>query len=149
MTRLIVADSACLIALERIDSLDLLNAVFEEVLIPPAVDMEFSVARPWLKVHAPTNRTLVESLRLMVGDGEAEAIALANELSLTIILDDRQARRVAKSLGLTILGTLGCLLRAKTASAITEVRPLIEKLEAAGFYLSEELKAEALRLARE
>ena len=75
----VVADSACLIALERIDALDILPALFGEVLVPPAVDREFSVVCSWLKIHSPADRRVIDSLRLLVDDGEAEAIALASE----------------------------------------------------------------------
>jgi predicted nucleic acid-binding protein len=138
-----------LIALERIDALEILATVFGNVLIPPAVAHEFGVARPWLHVSPPVDRRLVDSLKLLVDDGEAEAIALASERALVIILDDRQARRVAQNIGLRILGTLGCLLKAKAAGVIPAVKPVIAKLEDDGFFLAEELKAEALRLAGE
>ena len=41
MNERIVADSTCLIALERISYLNVLPALFEPVLIPPAVDLPF------------------------------------------------------------------------------------------------------------
>lgn len=149
MSRLVVADSACLIALEQIGELQLLAKLFDEVIIPPAVECEFGVAKPWLKVITPANQTAVDSLKLLVDEGEAEPIALAVEHSLPVVLDDKAARRVAQKLGLIMLGTIGCILKAKTNGAITLVRPVIEKLDAAGFYLSAELKAKALELAGE
>ncbi len=145
----VVADSACLIALERIDALDILPALFREVLIPPAVGCEFGVGCSWLKIHSPADRRIIDSLKLLVDDGEAEAIALASELAAVVILDDRQARRVARDLGLRILGTLGCLLRAKQAGVIPAVGPTLDAIEREGFYLTEDLKAETLRLAGE
>ena len=66
-----------------------------------------------------------------------------------MILDDRQARLVATRLEVRVIGTLGCALKAKQVGAIAAVRPLIEKLETHGFYLSASLKSEALRLAGE
>lgn len=77
----VVADSACLIALEQIDSLDILPDLFEPILIPPAVDREIGIARGWLTVERPANAPLVNSLRLTLDVGEAEAIALAAEQS--------------------------------------------------------------------
>jgi len=145
----VVADSTCLIALERIGSLEILPALFERVLIPPEVDREFGAARPWLKVEAPANAALVSSLKLLVDNGEAEVIALASERRIRAILDDRQARSVAMDLNLQVIGTLGCALKAKQAGAITSVRSLIERLETEGFYLAAALKSEALRLAGE
>ena len=52
-------------------------------------------------------------------------------------------------MGLAIIGTLGCLLQAKQRGVITAIKPIIEKLEAAGFYLTAELKSSALKLAGE
>jgi hypothetical protein len=85
----VICDSACLIALERIGYLDLLPALFEPVQAPPAVQHEFGAAPEWLRVHAPSDPTLVAALGMLVDSGEAEALALASELGCTIILDDR------------------------------------------------------------
>lgn len=49
----LVNDSTCLIGLERIERLDVLPALLEPVLIPPAVQQEFGIALPWLRVEAP------------------------------------------------------------------------------------------------
>ena len=149
MRERVVTDSTCLIGLERIQRLDLLSALFETVSIPPEVEREFGVSYDWLHVEIPTNLAAIEALKLIVDAGEAEAIALAVEKQEKIILDDQQARTVAKRLGIKIIGTVGCLLRAKQIGLITAVRPEIEALENAGFYLSEALKTEALRLAVE
>lgn len=149
MNRLVIADSACLIALEQIHELPLLGKLFDEVLIPPAVMAEFGGSALWLRVIAPTNAVAVDSLKLIVDEGEAEAIALAAELALPVILDDRQARRVALGMRLSMFGTIGCLLQAKQRGFVTAIKPVIEKLESVGFYLSTELKASALKLAGE
>ena len=54
-----VADSACLIALEQVNQLALLPALFDPVVIPPEVEREFGVSIPWLKVEVPTNAASV------------------------------------------------------------------------------------------
>ena len=145
----VVADSACLIALERIDQTGLLPALFETILVPPEVEHEFGTGHDWLRVETPQDVNLVNSLRLMLDHGEAEAIALAVEKGARIILDDRQARNVAAGFGLRVIGTIGCLLIAKKQGVLAAVRPVVKELEAAGFYLSEALKAEAFRIAGE
>jgi predicted nucleic acid-binding protein len=48
-----------------------------------------------------------------------------------------------------VVGTIGVLLRAKRGGVFTTLRPLLEALELNGFYLSVDLKREALRLAGE
>ena len=144
-----IADSTCLIGLERIGQLSLLPALFEPLVVPPKVREEFSLALDWLQVQAPIDTALVVALGLAVGKGEAEAIALAVERRWLLILDDRKARRWAKRLGLRVIGTVGILLRAKRQGLIEAIKPLLEALKAADFCLSPELEEEALHLAGE
>jgi predicted nucleic acid-binding protein len=145
----IVADSTCLIGLERIGQLDLLPELFETVVIPPEVAREFGVSLDWLRVENPTDDALITSLKLLVDQGEAEAIALAYEKSCSVLLDDRQARSVAKQMGLRIIGTVGALILAKQQSMVPSLKPLLDQLEASNFYLSHDLREEALRLVSE
>ena len=144
-----VADSTCLIALEQIGLLDLLPALFDPIQIPPAVEREFGETPSWTTVVPPTDAALVTALQMLIDDGEAEAIALARDRSWKAILDDLQARTVAKEMGLEIIGTVGILVRAKRGGLLAEVGPVLEKLSVSGFYLSEPLKIEVLRLAGE
>ena len=144
-----VANSTCLIGLERIGRLDLLQELFEPVFIPPKVQEEFGVTVEWIKVQAPSNQMLVNVLKLVVDEGEAEAIALALEKGWRLIADDRKARICAKRLGVKVIGTAGILVRAKRAGVVPSVKPLLEALRQTGFHLSSELVAEVLRLVGE
>jgi predicted nucleic acid-binding protein len=108
----VVVDSTCLIGLDQISRLDLLPKLFDPVHAPPEVEREPGFTPEWLKIEAPSNPHLVSALKLMVDDGEAEAIALALERKWRIVLDDRQARDLAQKLGLKIIGTVGILVRA-------------------------------------
>lgn len=145
----VVADSTCLIGLERIGKLDVLPELFEPIMIPDEVANEFGVSLSWLKVETPSNRTLVNALKLIVDDGEAEAIALALEENCKIILDDKQARSVAKKLGLAIVGTVGVFVTAKQNSLIDSLKNVLDALENNGFRMSEDLKTEALKIVGE
>jgi predicted nucleic acid-binding protein len=144
----VVTDSTCLIGLERIQMLDLLPALFD-VLAPPSVAREFGAPLPWLKIRAPRDIQHVATLRMLVDDGEAEALALATEMNCKVILDDLQARKIAARQNIRCLGLLGVLLLAKQAGRVPAIRPLIEGLRAEHFFISEALVAEALRLAGE
>ncbi len=92
---------------------------------------------------------LVTALKMMIDDGEAEAIALAQEQKCRIILDDRQARSVDRNMGLQIIGTVGILIRAKQHGILSTIRPVLQSLDDTGFYISTALKEEALRMTEE
>jgi predicted nucleic acid-binding protein len=145
----VVADTTYLIALERIGKIDLLPKLFLSIIIPPEVAREFKTPPEWLTVKSSSNVSVLASLKSQVDDGEAAAIALAHELNLKVILDDKAGRSAAKQFGLFVLGTIGLLVMAKKRGLILTVRPLVEDLEQYGFYLTEALKQEVLRLADE
>ena len=111
---------------------------------------EIPFVQPDWRVRPPSNVALVQSLSGQVDSGEAEAIALALELGgLTVILDDRKARRLAQRMGLPIIGTIGILLKAKATGLISEVKEEMDSLASANFRIAPALYAEALRLAGE
>lgn len=145
----VVTDSTCLIGLERIDHLDLLPALFDPIAIPPEVDQEFGNTLPWLKVETPSDTALVAALKMLVDDGEAEAITLASEKGWRLIVDDLQARSVARNVGISIIGTVGVLVQAKQSGIISLLKPILIALETSGFYMRSTLKEEALRIAGE
>ncbi|MBW4611238.1 MAG: DUF3368 domain-containing protein [Hassallia sp. WJT32-NPBG1] len=150
MSEQTVTNSTCLIGLERIGRLDILPQVFSNVMIPLAVQAEVGLSADWLKVRAVQNIAVVATLKTQVDDGEAEAIALAMELGdVLIILDDRNARRIAQQLNLKVIGTVGMLLRAKQKGVIAEIKPLLTALSQADFRISASLVGNALRLAGE
>ena len=150
MTGTAVTNSTCLIGLERIERLDILPQVFDTVFAPPAVAKEVQASVDWLRVQAVANPYVVTALRTQMDEGEAEAIALALELSdVLLILDDKKARRVAQQMGMKVIGTVGMLLRAKRQGIIAEVKPLFIKLTEVNFRLSQGIIQEALRLSGE
>lgn len=72
--------------------------------------------------------------------GEAEVIAPAMELgNKLLILDDKKARHIAQQLGLSVIGTVGMLLRGKRQGVINEVKLLISELLQANFRISDNL----------
>ncbi len=149
MKTAVVVDCACLIGLERIGHLDVLSAMFDLIFVPPAVCAEFGAVPAWISLERPADAGMVAALRLLVDPGESEAIVLAYEKGLRIILDDRKAREVAVRLGVPITGTVGLLLKAKQEGVIAAVRPLLDALDSKQFRIGEALRSEALRLAGE
>lgn len=159
--QLAVLDSTPIIALALIGKLDLLQRLYDQVVIPPAVQQEVLAGGPgaagraelrqasWVRVIPLQDPRRAEMLSDL-DQGEAEVIALAQELGADlVVIDERLARRHTKRLGLTLTGTLGVLLRAKRAGLVPSIAPLIEQLLRGGIRLGDSVVAEALRLSGE
>jgi predicted nucleic acid-binding protein len=145
-----VIDSTCLIALERIERIELIPKLFSPVFAPPVVIDEVGDAPDWLIAREVGNLTLLRALTAQLDLGESAVIAVSMELEgPVVILDDKKARRVARQMGLKVVGTVGLFLRAKEERLVSEVKPLLESLHQVGFRLSRDLEREALRLAGE
>ena len=149
----VVADASPLIALQQIEALHLAQALFTELLIPPAVAREIapSVTRvPWLVERALTQPVAVQALRANLGPGESEAISLVLEIGADrLLVDERPARRVAEAIGVSVIGTLGVLLAAKRKGLIAAVRPSIDALLRRNFRMSPALVEHCLMAAGE
>lgn len=147
----VVSNTSPLIGLSNIGKLKILHDVFGKVVVPPAVQREFGEELPeWITVKAPENKPLVQALLESLGDGESEAIALAIELNADfLILDDLKARKIARKLGLRVIGTAGLLLLAKKRGVINEVKPLLMELVEKGFRISNEVVDVILQSAGE
>jgi predicted nucleic acid-binding protein len=145
------ADSSALIIFWQIRRLELLRSMFRQAVVPRAVAREvFPSLGPlpaWLvEQHAP----LPPRPALVLDDGEREAIALALDLDAdVVVLDDLPGRRVALTLGLQVIGSAGLLLQAKGAGLIDAVRPDLDAMLEAGFYVSRPLYRDVLMAAGE
>ncbi|MBE9058165.1 MULTISPECIES: DUF3368 domain-containing protein [Sphaerospermopsis] len=150
MSEVAVTNSTCLIGLERIGRLEILPQVFSSIFIPLAVQQEVGINADWPIVQSVANLALIAALKTQLDPGEAEAIALAIELGdVFLIIDERNARRIAQQMGLKVIGTLGMLLRAKEKGVISEVKPVIMSLESVNFRIAPALIQKALILAGE
>jgi len=161
----VVSNTSPILNLAIIDRLDLLRQQFEEVLIPPAVvdelkaDTDFpgadrirqALAATWLHSHELTHVDVARALKRDLDQGEAEAIALALQLGLGVVLmDEHDGRAAAKAMGLTPVGVLGVLLRAKHAGRLESVKLAMRALQdEAGFYIADDLFDAVLREAGE
>ena len=151
-----------LIGLASIGKFQLLKDLFGEIVIPSAVYNEVVIQgkyqpgaketreADWIKVVEVQDHLAVNLLRNELDQGESEALVLAKELgAVRILIDERLARRKARSVGLTVTGTLGVLLMAKEAGLIPAVRPLLDSLSETPFRMSENLYRRVLRMAGE
>jgi predicted nucleic acid-binding protein len=105
----------------------------------------------WIKPQALQADKVAQLLAASLDPGEAEAIALALELSADLILlDERDARTAAEGAGLRVTGILGVLLRAKNDGQIQRIRSEVEALRTqARFFLSPRLQEKVFKIAGE
>ena len=162
---LLIADAGPLIALARIEKLDLLEKMYGSLIMPAKVyaELEVDSNRPGaraLRVAITEGLLQVEELNRMplavisasVDEGEAEAITLAisrNDEHPQLLIDDRKGRLVAKHHNIKVIGTAGILLAAHKRGFLHEIGPVLDQLREAGYRLSVPLCQKILELAGE
>lgn len=159
---IVVLDASTLITLARIGRLHLLHQIAGAVHIPPAVYDEVvgsGRGRPgsaevaqvqWISRQEVRDLATVGRLRVQAGRGEAEAIVLARELRAdALILDDATARRIAEAEGQKVFGLLGLLIHAKERGIVGVLKPILDEMVQAGFFIDASLYRSVLRQAGE
>jgi predicted nucleic acid-binding protein len=141
-----VTNASPLIALANAGALDLLEklpaqlvvpeAVVEEILAGPDDPARRVLASGWGLRRTATVPEIVSEWGL--GKGESAVLALAVELDATAALDDRSARRCAKALGVSVIGTFGVIVRAKRRGLIPAAQPVMRAVVSAGLYYSDD-----------
>jgi predicted nucleic acid-binding protein len=157
-----VVNASPLIFLAELGYLDMLDRNADTVCVPRAVLDEVRAkpdraaqavdhaVRSWVSVREVRNREAVEILQADLDLGEAEVIVLAREIGADrVVMDDLDARRMARRLGLELIGTVGLLLSARLRGDIPSMRSEINRLEALGFRVAPDLVAAVLRAAGE
>ena len=124
--------------------LDVTDAVRDEVCagknLPGAAQLEAAVEDGWITVVPVEAAATFADL----GFGEASTLTYASETGALVLMDDHAARSRATEQGLEVTGIGGVLLMAKRQGFVAEIRPLVERLRAGGFRLSEAVVRELL-----
>jgi predicted nucleic acid-binding protein len=160
LTEAPAVDASPLIHLARTGNLPLLQVLAPALVVPEPVLEEIRAKgtddatvravqdMAWLSVVQPPASSSLR--RWDLGKGEASVLAWALSRPGTVaVLDDQKARTYAGSLGISFIGTLGIVLRAKRQGVLSRARPVIEDLIARGMYLSRSLAEKALALVGE
>ncbi len=160
---IVVANTTPLIGLASIDRFDLLQQMFGEIYIAPAVyDEAVGAGREeggakrdvstatWIKTLPAQDRLAVDVLLDELDLGEAETIILAHELKADwVLMDEKKGRRKLDQLGMNKIGTLGLLLKAKQIGLLAAIRPDVERLHRQGFSISQAIMDAVLMEAGE
>lgn len=118
---IIISDTTALITFAKSDILSLLDNLFKTVYIPRAVHNELIFKDDIVKFRIDkfdkivlkevSNFSILETIeKFKIDKGETEAISLAIELDLKLIIDEKKGRQVALSQGVSIVGVLGILI---------------------------------------
>lgn len=153
---LVISNASPLIALCRIDQLKILKALWKEIVIPEAVYQEVvedgagkpgaavisEACEEWIKVAEVKNVKETEALKAVLDDGEAEVIALGQELNANLLLlDNREPRLFASAANLNIIGTVGIIKMAWLKGLVKSPLDEIQNLRLKGFWIDDRLIA--------
>jgi len=117
---IIISDTTALIILAKTNNLNLLTNFIDRVYIPKAVMNEIQYKNDivkvliensqFIEVKEVTNQKILSDIETTNLDlGETEAITLALELDLRLIIDEKMGRKIASQKGVKIIGLLGIL----------------------------------------
>ena len=155
----VIADAGPLIALSRIDALDLLRGLFGQVLVTeqirdealPAGDYpgKTIIAKAfdtgWLTCPGPFE-TSWQPINPCLDAGERSAIAAAVQMpGCLLIIDDRAGRAEARFHQVAIIGTAAVIGLAKLQGLIPVARPVLERLQPAGYFIHPQIIETVLR----
>ncbi|ABP66253.1 nucleic acid-binding protein contains PIN domain-like protein [Caldicellulosiruptor saccharolyticus DSM 8903] len=161
---IVVSNTTPIIALAKINKLEILEYLFGRIYISEGVykelisnkkfifEIEQITKSSFIITKEVKNRLAVELVQKMHGlnIGESESIILFKELGGDLlIMDEKKGRKVASSLDIKLTGTLGILLKAKQEGIIIELKPLLEKLIESNIRISHKLYKEILKSANE
>lgn len=152
----VVSDASPVNYLVLIDCVHILPNLFERVFVPRAVHDELLAAGApdqvknwianapdWFKVQQVGT---VEQTLNRLGEGEREAITLAQSLGATLLLIDESAgRRAALERGLRVAGTVG-VLELAAAHGLCDPAEVVRRLRQTNFRVSPRLLQRLLRL---
>lgn len=158
--KVLVMDTGPILALARIDKLDLLFKLFEQCWITESVLSE-CLAKPERIDASRVRQALVNEAFLPALDpkvrsslcsidaGEQTAIEFALQKDCFLLIDEKRGRVLAKAEGALIIGTIGILLLAKDKHLIQAAKPHLLKLVKTGYHIADDLFLHALELAGE
>ncbi len=152
----VVSNTTPIISLLKLNRLDLLQKLYNQIYIPTAVYSEIEAGKAkgyykdlshidWINIIEIQDKQAVRYF-LDIDAGEAEAIVLATEVNAgLIILDEKLGRFHAKHADLKVTGTIGILIKAKSEGLIGKIKPLLNELTEKEVWISEKLKNEILK----
>lgn len=163
---IVVSDSTPLITLMKATQLQILHKLFGEIIIPEAVHNELTANEKYseeakqidssdfirvVSVNDPKSVSLLQrAAGLDLGESEAIVYAESNKADL-LLVDEASGRRVAMSVGIEIMGSVGILVSAFKRGFLSrgEVDDAFQKIRNSRRHISEKLIKDALDVIHE
>jgi len=150
--KIVIADAEPLIALSRINQLQLLQQLFQEVVITETIRdeilvndhslgkeaVEQAIHSQWLHVKK-VNFKSWQPLNPGVDAGESSAIFLATQApeSTLLIMDDQAGRAEAHYQSLAVIGTAAVIGMAEEQGYIDSAKTVLHELRDVGYYIGD------------
>ncbi len=154
----IVSDTTTLIILGKLDRYDLLANLFSKIYLPQEVIQEVSKKTDGV-YEKITKNSLFETKKItdialftlldgILDKGESQAIVLAKELELILLIDEKKGRNIAKNMGLDIIGLIGILILNVKKEHISkkEAIVILEDIKKLKFRVSQKLEESFLKI---
>lgn len=152
-----VIDTTLLSRLVELEIAERLPWLFRLILIPPEVKREAykgpgrrrlrNLVREMSDFFVDcyeANEFTKNLMKIDLDEGEAAAIAQAEQKQSVLLLDEKKAFKRAEAMQLTAIRTTKILTMLKEARAIEAVKPYFDKLEKTDFYLKDEVRRQLL-----
>ena len=156
----IVSDTTTLIILGKLGRYDLLENLFSKIYIPQEVMKEINIKSDGVyeeieknslfETKEITDMALLTLLEGILDKGESQAIVLAKELNMILLIDEKKGRKIAKSMSLEVIGLLGILILNVKKSFISkrEVLNLLEEIKGLKFRVSKKLEESFFKIIK-
>ena len=156
---IVVTDTSVVLNLCWLGRESLLSAIYEGVLAPEQVRLEFerkAATDPrftgltfpqFIIVAQPVVIPVALASNTALDPGEIAALALALERGIAdVLIDESSGRAAALALGLHVSGLIGVLIEGKRRNLVPALRPLLDNLvTGARFWLADRLRERVLR----
>ena len=150
--RLVAADASPLIGLAAAGAFHLLRTLFDQITVtvtvrdevlagsqlPGAVELAEAIRDGWINV-VDVSPDLITFANLDAGEASTLTLAIRHAGPCLVLMDEPAGRSYAQRHGIAVTGLAGMLVAAKNARLAHSVRPLLERLLASGFRLSDEI----------
>jgi uncharacterized protein len=156
----VVADSSPLVILAKLGCFDILNRLFPRLYVSSEVHHEVVVSgaglpgasevakAEWIEVKKLQSQAdlVAAQQEYALGLGELSTILLAKEIHANaVLLDDYNARKLAKAEGLQVRGSVGLLETFYLRGHLPDLRATFRQLVTHGVYIDQRLLDRRLR----